>query len=437
MKISVFGLGYVGAISAACLSKDGHTVVGVDNTPRKVELINSGMCPVIEAEADEIIKNSVEEGRLSATMDVAHAIGTTDVSLVCVGTPSNDNGSLDLGYVRRVSEEIGFALSNKSSYHVVVMRSTMLPGSMRDVVIPTLEEFSGKKAGVDFGVCINPEFLRESTAVYDYYHPPKTVIGEIDSRAGDVLVEMYAHLDAPLIRASIDTAEMVKYTDNVWHAVKVVFGNEIGNVCKRLNIDSHQVMDIFCQDTKLNLSPYYLKPGFAFGGSCLPKDVRALAYKGRSLDLELPLINSLLPSNSNQIDHAMRMITSNGAKRIGVLGFTFKAGTDDLRESPVVTIIERLLGKGYDLSLYDKNVHLASLTGGNKDYILNHIPHIYRLMKENVEEVVDFADTLVIGNNAPEFGSLGTETYESKHVIDLVRVGAHLRTQNTYQGLCW
>ncbi|WP_455222930.1 nucleotide sugar dehydrogenase [Kaarinaea lacus] len=437
MRISVFGLGYVGAISAACLSKDGHTVVGVDNTPRKVELINSGMCPVIEAEADEIIKNSVEEGRLSATMDVAHAIGTTDVSLVCVGTPSNDNGSLDLGYVRRVSEEIGFALSNKSSYHVVVMRSTMLPGSMRDVVIPTLEEFSGKKAGVDFGVCINPEFLRESTAVYDYYHPPKTVIGEIDSRAGDVLVEMYAHLDAPLIRASIDTAEMVKYTDNVWHAVKVVFGNEIGNVCKRLNIDSHQVMDIFCQDTKLNLSPYYLKPGFAFGGSCLPKDVRALAYKGRSLDLELPLINSLLPSNSNQIEHAMRMITSNGAKRIGVLGFTFKAGTDDLRESPVVTIIERLLGKGYDLSLYDKNVHMASLTGGNKDYILNHIPHIYRLMKENVEEVVDFADTLVIGNNAPEFGSLGTETYESKHVIDLVRVGAHLRTQNTYQGLCW
>ena len=437
MKISVFGLGYVGAISAACLSKDGHTVVGVDNAPRKVELINSGMCPVIEAEADDIIKNSVDDGRLSATTDVALAIGTTDVSLVCVGTPSNDNGSLDLSYVRRVSEEIGFALSNKSSYHVVVMRSTMLPGSMRDVVIPTLEEFSGKKAGQDFGVCINPEFLRESTAVYDYYHPPKTVIGEIDSRAGDVLVEMYAHLDAPLIRATIDTAEMVKYTDNVWHAVKVVFGNEIGNVCKRLDIDSHQVMDIFCQDTKLNLSPYYLKPGFAFGGSCLPKDVRALAYKGRSLDLELPLINSLLPSNTNQIDHAMRMITSNGAKRIGVLGFTFKAGTDDLRESPVVTIIERLLGKGYDLSLYDKNVHLASLTGGNKDYILNHIPHIYRLMKDNVDEVVDFADTVVIGNNAPEFKGIGSETYDSKQVIDLVRVGAHLRSKNTYQGLCW
>jgi GDP-mannose 6-dehydrogenase len=361
----------------------------------------------------------------------------SQVSMVCVGTPSNENGSLDLSYVRKVAEEIGLAIKVKPSYHVVVMRSTMLPGSMQSVVIPALEEFSGKKAGVDFGVCINPEFLRESTAVYDYYNPPKTVIGEIDPRAGDVLASIYSHMSAPLIRDSIEVAEMAKYTDNAWHAVKVVFANEIGNICKKLGIDSHRVMDIFCQDTKLNLSPYYLKPGFAFGGSCLPKDVRALTYKARILDLEVPLLNSLIPSNSHQVDQAMKMITSNGAKKIGVLGFSFKAGTDDLRESPVVTVIERLIGKGYDLRLYDHNVHLASLTGANKDYIMNRIPHIYRLMSDNLDEVVDYADTLVIGNNAPEFASVVSDAMEDKHVVDLVRVNAQLRTQQAYQGLCW
>lgn len=437
MNISIFGLGYVGAISAACLSKDGHTVIGVDNDPGKVALINSGRCPVVEKDADEIIRSSVELGLLSATTDVAQAVMNSQVSMVCVGTPSNENGSLDLSYVRKVAEEIGLAIKVKPSYHVVVMRSTMLPGSMQSVVIPALEEFSGKKAGVDFGVCINPEFLRESTAVYDYYNPPKTVIGEIDPRAGDVLASIYSHMSAPLIRDSIEVAEMAKYTDNAWHAVKVVFANEIGNICKKLGIDSHRVMDIFCQDTKLNLSPYYLKPGFAFGGSCLPKDVRALTYKARILDLEVPLLNSLIPSNSHQVDQAMKMITSNGAKKIGVLGFSFKAGTDDLRESPVVTVIERLIGKGYDLRLYDHNVHLASLTGANKDYIMNRIPHIYRLMSDNLDEVVDYADTLVIGNNAPEFASVVSDAMEDKHVVDLVRVNAQLRTQQAYQGLCW
>lgn len=437
MNISVFGLGYVGAISAACLSKDGHTVVGVDSDKNKVELINTGKCPVVEKDADEIIETSVREGRLSATTDVFRAVATTEVSLVCVGTPSNSNGSLDLTYVRRVSEEIGFSLRNKENYHVIVMRSTMLPGSMQSVVIPTLEQFSGKKVGKDFGICINPEFLRESTAVYDYYHPPKTVIGEIDTRAGDVLAALYSHLDAPMLRAPIAIAEMVKYTDNAWHAVKVVFGNEIGNICKALGIDSHQVMDIFCKDTKLNLSPYYLKPGFAFGGSCLPKDVRALSYKARTLDLDLPLINSLLPSNSNQVDLAMRMITCNGAKKIGVLGFSFKAGTDDLRESPVVSVIERLIGKGYDLRLYDRNVNLASLTGANKDYILNRIPHIYRLMSDDLDKVVDFADTLVIGNKAPEFADVVNDEMEDKHIIDLVRINSQLSSARAYEGICW
>jgi GDP-mannose 6-dehydrogenase len=308
---------------------------------------------------------------------------------------------------------------------------------MQGVVIPTIEQYSGKKAGVDFGVCINPEFLREGTAVYDFENPPKTVIGEIDTRAGDVLASIYSNIDAPLIRDRIEVAEMVKYTDNTWHAVKVVFGNEIGNICKKLGIDSHRVMDIFCQDTKLNLSPYYLKPGFAFGGSCLPKDVRALSYKARSLDLELPLLNSLIPSNAHQLEHAVKMITCNGAKKIGVLGFSFKAGTDDLRESPVVNVIERLIGKGYDLRLYDKNVHLASLTGANRDYIMHRIPHIYRLMSDSLDDVVDYSDTLVIGNNAPEFENVVADSLKDKHVVDLVRVNAQLRTQNAYQGICW
>lgn len=437
MNISVFGLGYVGAISAACLSKDGHTVIGVDSEPRKVEMINAGKCPVIEKEADTIIEKSVAEGRLSATTDVFRAVASTQVSLVCVGTPNNPNGSLDLTHVQRVAEEIGFCLRRKEDFHVVVMRSTMLPGSISNLVIPTLEKFSGKKAGQDFGVCINPEFLRESTAVYDYYHPPKTVIGESDTRAGDAVAEIYAALDAPLFRVPIEVAEMVKYTDNAWHAVKVVFGNEIGNICKALGIDSHRVMDIFCQDTKLNLSPYYLKPGFAFGGSCLPKDVRALAYKARTLDLELPLINSLLASNMGQIDMAMKMITSNGAKKIGVLGFSFKAETDDLRESPVVTMIERLIGKGYDLKLYDRNVHLASLMGANRDYILNRIPHIYRLMSNDLGEVVDFADTIVIGNKAAEFEEVVGSGDDSKHIIDLVRLNSQRRSNGAYEGICW
>ena len=276
MKISIFGLGYVGAVSAGCLATDGHEVVGVDPNKTKVDLINEGKTPIIEKDIGEMIAAAVAAGRLRATTDVRQAVMDTDISLICVGTPSQLNGNLDLSYVRRVCEEIGSALRDKPAFHVVVARSTMLPGSMRNVVIPTLESYSGKQAGVDFGVCNNPEFLREGTAVYDYYHPPKTVIGESDTRAGDVLVELYKDMDAPLIRTDIETAEMVKYTDNNWHALKVAFANEIGNLCKALGIDGHKVMQIFCQDTKLNLSPYYMKPGFAFGGSCLPKDVRAL-----------------------------------------------------------------------------------------------------------------------------------------------------------------
>lgn len=438
MRISIFGMGYVGAVSAGCLARDGHTVIGVDPYQPKVDLINDGKTPVIEKDIGEIIEKVVADSLLRATRDVREAVFDSEISLICVGTPSQINGSLDLKYVRKVCEEIGESLRDKNEFHVVVARSTMLPGSMRSIVIPVLEEYSGKKAGKDFGVCNNPEFLRESTAVYDYYNPPKTVIGETDSKAGDVLASIYQHLDAPLVRTSVETAEMVKYTDNVWHALKVGFANEIGNICKAVGIDGHEVMDIFCKDTKLNLSPYYMKPGFAFGGSCLPKDVRALTYKARSLDVESPILNSIMSSNSMQIEKGLSMVMEKGSKKVGILGFSFKAGTDDLRESPLVEVIERLIGKGYDIRIYDKNVKIASLVGANKDYILNHIPHLSGLMLDSIDDVLEHADTIVIGNGAEEFKRVAADIPAGKSVVDLVRI-IDRRSSSTdgYDGICW
>jgi GDP-mannose 6-dehydrogenase len=436
MKISIFGLGYVGAVSAGCLATDGHEVIGVDPNKTKVDLINQGTTPIIEKDIGEMIAATVKSGHLRATADVRDAVFGSDMSLICVGTPSQLNGNLDLSHVRKVCQEIGAAIREKDTFHVVVARSTMLPGSMRSLVIPTLEAASGKVAGVDFGVCNNPEFLREGTAVYDYYHPPKTVIGESDEKAGALLVQLYEKMDAPLVRTDVETAEMVKYTDNTWHAVKVAFANEIGNICKAVGIDGHKVMEIFCQDTKLNLSPYYMKPGFAFGGSCLPKDVRALTYKARSLDLDLPLLNSILPSNQRQVEKGIKMIVDKGARKVGILGFSFKAGTDDLRESPLVDVIEYLLGKGYELKLYDKNVNLAALTGANQDYILNHIPHISKLMVSNMQDVLDFADTIVIGNGAAEFKTVPGSLKPHQHIVDLVRISKE-QSGEQYDGICW
>ena len=436
MKISIFGLGYVGAVSAGCLAQDGHEVIGVDPNLTKVDLVNRGVTPIIEKDIGEMIAVAAATGKLRATTEVEDAVRDSDISLICVGTPSQLNGNLDLSHVRKVCEQIGRAIKIKDAFHVVVARSTMLPGSMRSVVLPTLEEFSGKKAGVDFGVCNNPEFLREGTAVWDYYNPPKTVIGESDPRAGDMLVKLYDKMDAPVIRVDLDTAEMVKYTDNTWHALKVAFTNEMGNICKAVGIDGHRVMEIFCQDTKLNLSPYYMKPGFAFGGSCLPKDVRALSYKGRSLDLELPVLNAIMLSNERQIDKSIKMITEKGGRKVGVLGFAFKAGTDDLRESPIVNVIEYLIGKGYDLRLYDKNVNLAALTGANRDYILNHIPHISKLMVQSLDEVLDFAETLVIGNGAEEFRAVPGRLKPDQTVVDLVRI-SQAQSGGQYDGICW
>ncbi len=437
MNISIFGLGYVGAVSAACLAKEGHTVIGVDPVTVKVDIINNGQTPIIENEIGELIESAVNQGRLSATTDAVEAVKNTELSLICVGTPSLLNGNLDLSFVRRVCERIGAVIKDKDSRHVVVIRSTILPGTIKNVVIPTLEEYSGKTAGKEFGVCNNPEFLREGTAVYDFYNPPKTVIGETDKKSGDLLASLYAKLDAPLIRTDIEVAEMVKYVDNVWHALKVGFGNEIGNICKSVGVDSHDVMDIFCRDTKLNISPYYLKPGFAFGGSCLPKDVRALTYKAKALDLDLPIMNSILPSNVTHIENGLRMVMETGNKKIGFLGFSFKAGTDDLRESPIVEMIERLLGKGYEIKLYDKNVNLATLVGANKDFILNRIPHIAKLMVKTMDEVIEHAETIIIGNNSSEFKEIMTKLKKDQKVIDLVRTVTGKTSNGRYNGICW
>src|SRR6476661_3959217 len=363
MKICVLGLGYVGAVSAGLLAKEGHEVIGVDPERAKVDLINEGRSPIIEKDLGEIISEQVQAGRLHAATVVEDAVRHTDLVFVCVGTPSQSNGGIDLRYIRRVCEQIGSTLASHPGAPVIVFRSTMLPGTMRNVVIPMLEKFSGKRAGEEFGVCINPEFLREGTAVHDFYHPPKTVVGEVNKASGDVLANLYGKLPAPMVRTDIETAEMVKYADNCWHALKVGFANEIGSLCKALDVDAHRVMEIFCQDQKLNLSPYYLKPGFAFGGSCLPKDLRALLYKAKTLDVSLPLLNSLMYSNGEQIEQGIAMVLAAHRKKVGILGFSFKAGTDDLRESPMVELAERLIGKGYELRVYDRNVSLAAVHG--------------------------------------------------------------------------
>jgi len=437
LKISIFGLGYVGTVSAGCLASEGHEVIGVDPVGAKVDLISSGHSPIVEVEIDEIIQAASSAGRLRATHDAIQAIQETELSFVCVGTPSQSNGNLDLKYIRRICEQIGDALKHKVTRHTVVIRSTILPGTMHNIVIPTLEEFSGKKAGIDFGVCSNPEFLREGSAVKDFRSPPKTVIGELDEASGNLLVGLYSKIDAPLIRTDLETAEMIKYVDNSWHALKIGFANEIGNLCKSLGIDAHSVMKIFCQDRKLNISSAYLMPGFAFGGSCLPKDLRALSYQAKIHDLQLPILSAILPSNELQIARGVQMITEKGNTKVGVLGFSFKAGTDDLRESPVIEVIERLLGKGYDLRIYDRNVNIASLVGANKDFILNHIPHISKLMVANADAVLDHAQTIVIGNSDPEFRLVPSQMREGQRVVDFVRIMEGRSENGKYDGICW
>jgi len=437
MKLSVFGIGYVGCVSAACFAKAGHEVIGVDVNPTKVEILNSGKSPIVEEGIAELIGEVVKAGRLRATTDSAEAIAYSDVSLVCVGTPSNPNGSLDLRYVKRVCEEIGAAIWTKQERHVVVIRSTMLPGTIETVVIPALESYSRKQAGRDFGVCINPEFLREGSSIRDFYAPPFTLIGADDEQTGSVVRSLYAEIDAPVFVTALKTAEMVKYVCNCFHALKVSFANEVGNICKELSIDSHEVMNVFCQDTKLNLSPYYLKPGFAFGGSCLPKDLRAINYKAKELDVEVPVLSAILPSNRLQVERALEMVLRTGKKRVGVLGLSFKAGTDDLRESPMVTLIETLIGKGLQIAIYDRDVSMARLFGANKEYIEREIPHISQLLRPSIDEVVSSSEIIIIGNGSKEFRQIEGKITGDHQVIDLVRLFDKNSSVESYSGICW
>jgi GDP-mannose 6-dehydrogenase len=437
-KISIFGLGYVGTVSAACLAQLGHQVIGVDINPQKIEIINGGRSPVIEQDINEIIAEMVAAGRLKATTNVLEGILSSDVSIICVGTPSNQNGSLDLTYVERVAHEIGQALARKSSFHTVILRSTVLPGTTERIVIPALEKSSGRIAGRDFGICFNPEFLREGTSVFDFLNPPYTIIGQFDSQAVEVVSSLYKALDAPVFTVPLKSAEMIKYTNNAFHALKVTFANEIGNICKSQGVDSHQVMDIFCQDTKLNLSSYYLKPGFAFGGSCLPKDVRALLHEGHRLDLRMPILEAIIPSNELQIQRGYQMVKDTGHQKVGVLGFSFKVGTDDLRESPQVILIEMLIGKGYEVRIYDKNVSLARLHGANRAYIEREIPHIAALMCDSIEDVVSWSEVIVIGNKSTEFSQRLHHLRSGQVIIDLVNISKEIDQPGAqYQGICW
>jgi GDP-mannose 6-dehydrogenase len=438
MKINVFGLGYVGCISAACLADQGNHVTGIDIDEKKIRMINDGKSPIIEPGLAELTKKVVTSGMLRAVINDVSDLEEADVSMVCVGTPSNENGSLNLEYIKRVCKQIGSYLKIVRSYHVVNIRSTVLPETVEKKIISILEEYSGKDAGQDFGVCMNPEFLREGSSLEDYHNPPFTLIGELDEKSGATVARIYESIDAPIIRTRIKVAEMIKYACNAFHALKVSFANEIGNICDNLDIDSHEVMDIFCRDDKLNISACYLKPGFAFGGSCLPKDLRAILYKAKGLDLELPVLSSILPSNDLQVKKGFRLVEKIGKKKVGVLGISFKPGTDDLRESPMVELIEKLLGKGYQISIYDREVSLSRLIGANKRYIETVIPHVASLMKESAQEVVRDSDVIIVGNKIKEFEEVVFNTDQNKTILDMVRIISDPREKHErYKGICW
>jgi GDP-mannose 6-dehydrogenase len=436
MKITVFGMGYVGCVTASCLAEHGHEVTGVDVVEDKVEMVNRGLSPIIEPGLSEMVFREVHSGRLRATCK-ADSLG--EVALVCVGTPSNENGSLGLGQMLKVVGEIGALLATGSSYVVVAIRSTVLPGTVEQKLVPLLEEKSGRSCGVDFGICMNPEFMRETTAVHDFGDPPFTVIGVREKRAAARLREVYAKVAAPVEETTISEAEMIKYACNAFHATKVCFANEIGNLGKRLGIDSHRVLEILCRDRKLNLSPYYLKPGFAFGGSCLPKDLRAILHCARQLDVDVPMLNSLLESNHKQLELAFNLVRRAGKTNVGVLGLSFKAGTDDLRESPVVSLIETLIGKGYKVKVYDQEVSLAKLNGANRRYIEQTIPHISSLMTSSVEDVLNDSEVVVVSKKSPEFAEPLKKIANNGHmVIDLVRLIPNAITgAANYEGICW
>ncbi|HEX5055768.1 MAG TPA: UDP-glucose/GDP-mannose dehydrogenase family protein [Gammaproteobacteria bacterium] len=436
MRISIFGIGYVGAVCCGSLAARGHNVIGVDVSPSKVEMINNGISPIVEPGLEELLGKAVINGNLRGTTDAREAIENSDLTMICVGTPSKPSGDLDLRYVEAVSQEIGKALAGKNEWHTVVIRSTVLPGTINNVVRPILEERSGKQTGAGFGLASNPEFLREGTAIADYEFPPMTVIGEHCTRSGDILEELYRDLPGPIIRKSIEVAEMIKYACNVWHALKISFANEIGNIAKALDVDGREVMDVMCEDTKLNISKYYMRPGFAFGGSCLPKDVRALTYRATQLDVKHPLLGAILNSNNHQIERACNIIQRFEKRKVALLGLSFKAGTDDLRESPLLNLAEFLIGKGYELKIYDRNVEYARMNGANKDYINTRIPHVSSLLSSDLPGMVSAADIVILGNNDETFRDVVARLPEDKHVLDLV---GFMKSKSTskLEGICW
>lgn len=438
LSISVFGLGYVGSVTAACLSHAGHKVIGVDVNPAKVQSLAVGRSPIVEAQVSELLAEGHAAGRIHASTEAAVAAGESDISFVCVGTPSQRSGKLDLTYVERVVREIGVALKQKKSAHTVVVRSTVLPGTTESVLIPALEEASGIRVGETIAVCYNPEFMREGSAVADFERPPFTVLGAQDTKYLAPLRELYKSVSAPVFETTIPVAEMVKYASNAFHAVKVSFANEVGTLCKNLNVDAEVVTRIFTSDTKLNVSPAYLSPGFAFGGSCLPKDLRALSHRARELDLSLPLLNAVLPSNADHVDRAVEAVLRTRRKKISFLGLSFKAGTDDLRESPQVLVIKRLLGEGCQVRVWDQDVSLGRLAGSNRQYIEEVIPHIGSLLSASFEEVVCGGEVVVIATKVQK-DTLVRCLKPEQVVIDLVNLDSSKRpgTDATYEGICW
>ena len=436
MNISIFGLGYVGCVSLGCLAKNGHKVIGVDVSETKVTQINSGLATIIEKDIDVIIKEEHLKGNISATTDFIEAILQTEVSIVAVGTPSSAKGHLNLDYIFKVAEHLGEALQKKEKFHVVAIRSTVFPGTI-DKFAKIIEEISGKKSNKDFAVVSNPEFLREGTAVHDYYNPPLTLIGSADKNATDKIASLYNHLPAEVVVATIEVAEIMKYVNNTYHALKIAFANEVGNICSAMKIDSHKVMEIFCMDKQLNISPYYFKPGFAYGGSCLPKDLKGLQTLAHDLYIKAPVIESIDKTNDLQISRALEIIQNIGKKKVAFLGLSFKAGTDDLRNSPAVTIVETLLGKGYEVQIYDKNVHLSNLTGTNKDYIDFHIPHLSKLMVNDINHLVDNAEVIVVNNNENEYVETLLNTNSIAVVVDMVRLPYLIRERKNYYGINW
>jgi GDP-mannose 6-dehydrogenase len=436
MQISVFGLGYVGTVCAGCLADRGHTVVGVDKSETKVNLVQSGQSPIVEIEIGELIRAAVDAGRLTATVDAEHAVASTDLSIICVGTPSRSNGSLNLEAIETVTGEIGNALRSKATRHLVAVRSTVVPGTTRGVIVPRLVQESGKEPGAAFGVAFNPEFLREGSAVRDFNNPSKTVVGGLDESTAAAIMSLYEELCGPKIITEIETAELAKYVDNSWHALKVVFGNEIGRIGKSLGIDSNKVMDIFFEDKRLNISPAYLRPRFAFGGSCLPKDLRALNYLSRTLDLSLPILNNIFESNRLLIEHAANWILSQSRKRIAFLGISFKSGTDDVRESPFVDLVERLIGKGCEIRIFDPNVQLAHLVGANKEYLNRVLPHVTDLMVPEMSDALDWAELIVVTTANPTYKSGILNARRDQVVLDFCRLDL-ADTSAKVEGFLW